>query len=449
MLMPVVVHARDEVRCLNESCDLEVLTLSDEFEFVDVATQQDSSASESSIKRSAFEFFHSDNQVITVRHDLSYMESMGVEGVETNRSSIRLEWDKPLSDNLYVKFDGKTNIYWRDDRRIEDTGKNYEMSFPLREFYIQGSAGNFSGSIGRQIVIWGESEIAAVTDVISPRNISDFYFTSLDESRIGQDMAKLDYYSNLGRFGLIYVIKPKANEDPIITGDYNLEGYKVGDHEIDGIEKDISSAYGIHWKKPIANGDYSLMLAELPTHQAYYLTVSQQGDADRRMVVYPKYQFLGGAMNLSFGDLSVNLESAYKKNMPFQSAVSVSGLETRNLLETAMAVSYSLSGTSSFYIGGSNQLIRGELSTLENEYRSSSDIAAGISGSFYYELVSISYDFQRQLEDENNIHTLSSSYAVSDNLNLSLDFFVLTAENKEVFAFYEQKSVILRVEYQF
>lgn len=435
--------------CGQSFCDQDEVLVEAEYEFTEYPGEEDRTFATEAVHNGWQHYFYSDNQIITLRHDNSYMKSLDQEGIETNRSSVRLEWDKLISDNLYLKFDGKAHFFWHEDRRIEGTDKSSEVEFPIREFYLQGSAGDFSGSIGRQVIIWGESQIAAVTDVISPRNITDFYFTSLDESRIGQDIARLNHYSDFGHVSLVYVIDPKPNEDPIISGDYNIEGYNVGELEIVGEAEDIDPGYGLNWKKPISNGDYSLMVAELSTNEAYYSADPNQANSDIRTTVYPRYQFVGGAMNLSLGEYSLNLEVAHKKDMPFQSSVSPTGIETRNVIEAATAITYNINGTSSAYIGGSSTYINSDVSTLEGEYKHSQDFAAGIASSFYYELISLSYDFQHQLEDKNSIHVLSLSYAATDNLFYNLDFFVLTAENKEVFAFYDQKSVLFRLEYQF
>lgn len=49
--------------------------------------------------------------------------------------------------------------------------------------------------IGKQAVVWGTAEGAFITDIVSPRDLSDFILPDFDEIRIGVPAARLDWYA--------------------------------------------------------------------------------------------------------------------------------------------------------------------------------------------------------------------------------------------------------------
>ena len=122
---------------------------------------------------------------ITVKHESSYRTSEP-EQVVNNRSSIRLEYAKSIGTYFFVQLDTKINLYWADDHRAQADDADYLPEGNTKEAFLQSSFGNTSIKAGYQVLIWGESELGAITDIVSPRDSSEFLFIPLEESRIGQ-----------------------------------------------------------------------------------------------------------------------------------------------------------------------------------------------------------------------------------------------------------------------
>jgi len=447
IMFGVEAYAQSDEYC-NDGCkDIDFV---EEMEFDHTALFNiEETADDPATKSSLMSLVAGDNRKVTLRHEIAYMQTPSIDTIETNRSSARLEWDKLLTENVYVTFDGKANVYWPVDRRAKALGEGYLTRYPIRELFLQASKGDLSVSLGRQVVIWGESEIAAVVDIISPRNISDFYFTSLDESRIGQNMVSLDYYSRFGRWNLLYVNNPEVNEDPILDGDYDIDGLRVGDFTIAGHNPDLNPEYGVRWKQSIGKGDFSILAADVASNDAFYGIKEDSNNSAFRVKQYPRYRFIGGAANIVVGDSSVSMEVAYKKNMPYQSTDNVTGLARRNTGEVAFSINHNVSSTHSVYLGASNVHVIKDVSTLENADRDSNDLAIGWNGSFKHEIISASYDYQHQFQDETSIHTASLSYAATSNLFYTIDIFLLSADDEEKFSFFQQNSVLFTLEYIF
>ena len=131
----------------------------------------------------------------SLNHQLGY-RFQAPEKIVSNRSSLRLEWNSDISENLLFQFDGKGILHYADDHltRAYDPSQEYFGDFNMREFYFQGSFGKWAYKVGRQVVIWGESD-ASVLDVVSPQDLREIYFTSLEDLRIAQNLARITYFS--------------------------------------------------------------------------------------------------------------------------------------------------------------------------------------------------------------------------------------------------------------
>ncbi len=68
------------------------------------------------------------------------------------------------------------------------------LSLYLREAYVDMYFDKFDLRIGKQQVIWGKADGVFITDIVSPKNLSEFLLPEFDEIRIGITAVKLDYY---------------------------------------------------------------------------------------------------------------------------------------------------------------------------------------------------------------------------------------------------------------
>ncbi len=68
------------------------------------------------------------------------------------------------------------------------------LSTYLREAYVDMYFNNFDLRIGKQQVIWGKADGVFITDIVSPKNLSEFLLPEFDEIRIGISAVKFDYY---------------------------------------------------------------------------------------------------------------------------------------------------------------------------------------------------------------------------------------------------------------
>lgn len=403
-----------------------------------------SSVSEKTAQSGWWRKFAGDDANFVYIHELSYIVTEPSR-VETNRSSLRLKWNRFFGSSVYFGFDGKSILYFENDNQTPEY-KTVDYGSNIKEFFLQASWGNNSLSLGKQLVIWGETETATVTDVFSPRNLTDFIFTSLDESRIGQWMIKYERHSDFGHWTLLINPDVEVNQQPDAL---ELESSELISNDLaDDIDH---QEYGFRWKKPIGNGDYSLMLAKLVDNQGVFFYRGQQGNMILVDKQYRQYDMIGMAANLNFGRYGLELETAYNSKFPLQTrqpySVSNPGVAERNQLLTGSTLKFNQDGLREWVFGVANKHIYGEVDSLDVIDEDTWNFMFRWSEKYLYETLILSYQYQYQLKTNSKVHKLTTRYAFTDNLYGNFDAFVLDGLGADTI--FEQDSVYLRVEYHF
>jgi len=135
-------------------------------------------------------------------------------GLSRLRAELQLELNLKFSNHWQGLISGKGTYdvaYTLNGRSgyTDDVLDNYEKELELREAYVLGMlSDHLDIKLGRQIVVWGKSDMIRITDVLNPLDIREPGLTDLDDLRLPLAMTKLDYY----------------------YGDWNLSGISV--HEI-------------------------------------------------------------------------------------------------------------------------------------------------------------------------------------------------------------------------
>ena len=140
---------------------------------------------------------------VTVSHEVGLPADRP--GLVANRAGLRLEGWWSLTTWLLAGVDAKMFLFLPGDHRAEVDGDPLRAFFNLREAYLQISIGDTSVKLGQQIVVWGESEASAVTDIISPRDYIEFLFPTLEDSRLGVPALSIEQYSDVGTLSLVVV----------------------------------------------------------------------------------------------------------------------------------------------------------------------------------------------------------------------------------------------------
>lgn len=69
-----------------------------------------------------------------------------------------------------------------------------DIDFGIREAYLDLYFDRFDIRFGRQQIIWGKADGAFITDIVSPKDLSEFLLPDFEEIRMGVNALKIDYY---------------------------------------------------------------------------------------------------------------------------------------------------------------------------------------------------------------------------------------------------------------
>ena len=377
---------------------------------------------------------------VSLKHEVSY-KFASPKRVVNNRSSVRLEYSKALNSNLYLRLDTKYNLHWGNDHRAKAKDENPFRELVTREAYLQSSFGNTSFRLGYQILPWGVSEGGAITDEISPRNSAEFFFISLEESRVGQPMLTMDHFSDSGQWTAFFVPRPGYNKYPDIGSEYDIPGAFVKNAPSDDWGNAGTYEFGGRWKRTFGKTEIGLMAARLIDND--YL-VRQQ-----RLRMY------GLTANIAIDNLLLRAEVALKQPRAFFALPAGSSDLTvveSDQFDSSFGFDYSPGGRALTYsaevvwsrlLDWNDEIVGRE----QNEY----SLVGSVTNRFFNDDLTLSWLTIYTRPYTSVQHKFLSSYLIDDNSTVYFELFYPDErdERSGTWPYRDQKQFVLRYQYQF
>jgi hypothetical protein len=184
---------------------------------------------------------------------------------------------------------------------------------------------NFDLRIGKQQIIWGKADGVFITDIISPRDLSEFILPDFEEIRIGINALKFDYYLGNSTFEVVWIpifqatITPDENsiwapemqEFPVPTAYYS-QNYDDG-------KKLSESEFALKYSYLGSAIDFELMAAYMwDDNPAMHIFLQP----DMTLLIKPEYHRLplaGASFSKALGGAVVRGEGAYYFEKRFSS----------------------------------------------------------------------------------------------------------------------------------
>jgi hypothetical protein len=232
---------------------------------------------------------------------------------------------------------------------------NQDLEIGLREAFMDIYFDAVDLRIGKQQIIWGKADGVFITDIVSPKDLSEFLLRDFDEIRMGVTSLKANYYLGDNTFEFVWVpsfLSTKMPDESSIwfpqlefpvqpTFDYSQEEVpaRLGNSEVFAKYSAITS-----------NIDFEIMGGYMwdddPTmHIAKTVdTLFQPG-----LTVTPRYHRLGlagGSFSTALGGFVLRGEGAYYRGKYFNSEepTLTDGTVKRNYLHYLIGVDYTLRG---------------------------------------------------------------------------------------------------------
>ena len=376
---------------------------------------------------------------ISLKHEMSY-KFASPKRLVNNRSSVRLEYSELFAEKIFLRLDSMLNFYWGNDHRANARDETLYRDLVTREAYLQTSLGNSSVRLGYQILPWGVSEGGAITDEISPRNASEFFFVSLEESRIGQPMLTTDYFNDMGSWTGFFVPRPAYNKYPDIGSEYDIPGAFDKPEPKGRWDDPDDFEYGLRWKRTFGKSDISLMAASLIDND--YLVRKQ------------RFKMFGLTANIAQDNLLYRAEVALKQPKAYFASTDDGGttIVESDQLDASLGFDYSPGGRSLVY---SAELVWSRLldwkEALLGRERDEYGLVGSVSNRYFNDDLTLSWLTIYSRPFTSFQHKFLSSYLIDDNSTVYFELFYPDERDSRSAnrAYRDQKQVVFRYQYQF
>jgi len=140
---------------------------------------------------------------------------------------LELSWKFSNSWQAFVSGKGFYDFAYEINGRdgyTNDVLEDYEKEVELREAWVQGKLTDFLDiKVGRQIVVWGRSDNARITDVLNPLDMREPGMTDIEDLRLPLWMTRVDaYFGNWNLTG-IAIHEMRFNKTPPYGTDFYPE----------------------------------------------------------------------------------------------------------------------------------------------------------------------------------------------------------------------------------
>ncbi len=197
------------------------------------------------------------------------------------------------------------------DQYTAEVLEDYEKGLELREAFLQGSLGkHIDLKTGRQIVVWGRSDILRVTDILNPVDRRTPGLMDMEDMRLPIFMTKLNRFAGPWNLGLIAVSEHRYDKNPSFGHDFYpgsqpLPPQKKPAHTAENTELAVELT-GI-----FSGWDLSLYGARVFNDQATWRPKRPLDREHRRITM------AGVAAGLARGDFLYYVEAAHLRGLGF------------------------------------------------------------------------------------------------------------------------------------
>lgn len=252
---------------------------------------------------------------------------------------------------------------------------NEDLVIGLREAYLDIFFDNLDLRLGKQQIIWGKADGVFITDIISPKDLSEFLLRDFEEIRMGITALKADYYIGNSGLELVWVPaftatqlaeetslwgrspefeSPIPGVSPTLTYDYSQKAVSASLENSEAFFKFSGVSSFI---------DYELMGGYIfdddpSMHVHVDMSVDNNGVPQPSLTLTPQHHrlsLMGGSTSMDIMGYVIRSELAYYSGKKFQAnetfqlgAMSMtfpSGLEEKDYLHYLVGLDFSIGST--------------------------------------------------------------------------------------------------------
>ncbi len=223
---------------------------------------------------------------------------------------------------FYLEATGRYNGAYRLEDDSAYVINNYEKELVLRELYWKKSMGPVTLSLGNIITVWGRADLLPVTDPVSAVERSESFFANPEESRLGQNTLKLEYFGENSETGLLFIPYPRFDRFTDRDHPYSyLPGYPIKEKRE---KRDCEG--GIRHTIRFPRGALSFMGGWFNNREPLLSHSFTQSGEIQFFKEYEPGFFSGASTNLAFDPFLIKFDLAYHHNRSRQKVQADTGL---------------------------------------------------------------------------------------------------------------------------
>jgi len=214
-----------------------------------------------------------------------------------------------------------------------------EVDLSLRQAYLDIYFADFDLRVGKQQIIWGKADGVFITDIISPRDLSEFLMPDFEEIRIGVNAFKLNYYLDNSTLEAVWIpiFQPTIQAEVNSIWAPQMPAYPFAvnlDESAMKVEDRLSnSEIALKYSALGSVIDYELMAAYLwDDNPAMHIFMQM----DNSLLLKPEYHRLpmaGASFGKPVGGAVIRGEAAYYLGKMFSSEdLSSNGIKEKDYL---------------------------------------------------------------------------------------------------------------------
>jgi hypothetical protein len=332
-------------------------------------------------------------------------------------------------------------------------GLNQELNILLRQIYIDFFFEHFDLRIGKQQVIWGKADGVFITDVISPRDLSEFILPEFEEIRIGVDAVKLNYYLGNSTIETVWIprfqktISPEENSPWQPTQANATSMQTTFDYSKAEVENSLpNSELALRYSYLGSSLDFDVMATYLwddnPAMHIYF-----QPDS---VIIQPKYHRLpmfGLSFGKAIGGAVFRSESAYYFHKKFASDFNDNAVTEKDYVHYLIGYDHNWMG-----VNVSFQFIQEYILDYDNAIfndRFSNTFTFLVSKSFFRETLTFDLLGYYGIENEDALLRPKIVYDFADGINVILGANIFLGNQGNFGQFDENDMTYLKLKYNF
>jgi len=387
-----------------------------------------------------------------------FAEQLDTSGYLQNYTGILLEnGDYSIlqnSFNLNLDYSGdKGKLHLNPILYNYNSDSNIDLK--LKEGYLDLYFENFDLRIGKQQIIFGKADGAFITDVVSPKDLTEFILPDFDEIRIGVNAMKLDYY--FGDMTLETIFIPGFQGD-ILPSSNSIWAIKKPQQFMKATVD--MSKYEV--KNRLENSSFALKVSSINDFIDYELIAGYLWDSvpvnnisksTSGIVLQPEYhrnKILGGSFSKALGGIILRGEGAVNLDKTLQTEdIIKGGTLDKNVLNYMFGVDYNIFG-----VNFSNQIIQNYILDYKDDEKIMQDelkttLTLNINDKFLRDNLFCQMFAYYDVNNKGALIKLKADYSLFDGFNTTVGSNIFIRDSGEFGQFDKNDMIFTKLRYSF